>query len=79
MSEVAAFLRMEPAEVRALIDLDGLPAKRVPGAKRAVLRVFLPDFWRWFCDRPGETGMELASYARFETEFEAAQGRGGDA
>jgi hypothetical protein len=73
--EVAAFLEVSPTDVRRMIDLDELPATRIPKAKRVALRIYLPDLHAWLLNRSVGRRDSLRDYPEFLQHFRQAAGK----
>lgn len=76
VAEVARYLAMDPDDIQRMIDLDKLPALRLPKAKRHVFRIPLRDFHVWLCGQAVTPTPHLASYETFLADFDATA-RGG--
>jgi hypothetical protein len=72
VAEIARYLAMEPADVQRMVELDRLPALRLPREKRHVLRIPLRDFHRWLCARAVTPTPALATYETFLADFDAS-------
>lgn len=72
VAEVARYLAMDPDDVQRMVELDKLPALRLPRAKRTVLRIPLRDFHRWLCARAITPTPSLATYETFLADFDAS-------
>jgi hypothetical protein len=73
-SELARFLAVPPEEIDRMMEEDGLPHRRLPGKNKPAIRFRLPSVWEWL-KKWTPPGVKLESYAEFERDFEAAQGR----
>ena len=71
-AEIARFLGVESAEVDRMIELDDLPAIRVPGQTRPSVRIYLVDFHRWLL-RGADPASEIRDYPGFVASFQAAR------
>lgn len=70
-SELARYLGTPPEEIDRMIEEDGLPCLRLPGARKPAIRFRLRDVHRWL--QKWNRGCDLKSYAEFLVEFEEAQ------
>ena len=70
-AEVARFLEVDGEDVRRMIELDGLPATKLPKAKRVVHRIYLPDLHDWLVRR-SDGSPRLANYQEFVEKFRSA-------
>ena len=71
-ADVGRFLRVDPEDVQRMVDLDNLPHTKVPGEKRPMIRIFLPDFHAWLAAR-SRLSPKLANYDEFKRAFFEAQ------
>jgi len=69
--EVARFLAVEPRDVKAMIELDGLPTTKIPKKTRKVDRIYLPDFHAWLVNRSKNAADRLRDYKAWLAEFDA--------
>ena len=73
-AEVARFLAVEPADVKRMQDLDGMPFTTIAKATRTVRRVYLPALHEWLLKQSrGESG-EMMSYVKWLAEFDRCRG-----
>lgn len=70
-SELARYLGTPPEEIDRMIEEDGLPCLRLPGARKPAIRFRLRDVHRWL--QKWNKGCDLKNYAEFVLEFEEAQ------
>jgi ParB-like chromosome segregation protein Spo0J len=69
-AEIARYLAVEPADVKAMIQKAQLPALRVPKKTRAVTRIPLRDFHAWLLKRTQNPTPNLANYETFLADFD---------
>jgi hypothetical protein len=70
VAEVARYLAVDPKDVKRMIELDALPASRIPKKKRTVERIYLPDFHQWILGRSSGQNDRLRDYPAFLAEFD---------
>lgn len=71
-SELARFLGSAPEEIDRMIEEDGLPHLRLPGARKPAIRFQLRDVWNWL--KKWNRGCDLGSFQEFQQSFDEAQG-----
>lgn len=70
---VARFLEKDMEEIDRLMEEDGLPHQRLPGANKPSIRIFLPDFHTWMLRHTRGEVLEITDYTKFKAAFLAAQ------
>ena len=73
VADVARFLAVESADVKRMVEMDGLPAISIPQAQRPVLRIPLRGLHEWLQKRAKNDPPGLRSYESFEQEFMTAR------
>ena len=70
VAEVARFLCVEPEDVRRMIQLDKLPAVRIPVKTKTVDRIPLRDFQAWLARRSVNPTPQLMNFETFLEDFD---------